>query len=153
MAASKPALTDTAGLVALLYRADWTRLCLSAEFSRRAEWPRTVSMEPGQDNWRPDKPDKADRRENWRLATDADADADGEPLPWRDSLSRVLLAPGRRFRIEDAAPDPAGSVVLIHDGDLLWRVGPDEALRVPALGLADGLTGLLDPSWLVGYWS
>jgi hypothetical protein len=103
MAASKPALTDPAGLVALLYRADWTPLCLSAEFSTWAERPRVI-RKPGEDSWRrADEGDEKDPRETWRLATEApdspevqedeeDEDyADGLPPHWRDGLTGCSL--------------------------------------------------------------
>jgi len=178
MVPSKSAITDASRLVALLYRADWTQLCLPAEFSGRAERPRLDRMKAGQQSRpRADEPDEESPRENWRLATEAteapgdegdededdderdhdERDYDDEPdyeedLPphWRDSLSRVLVAPGGRHRIEDSARDPDGGVVLVHDGQWLWRVGQDQAVRVPAMGLAAGLMGLLDPSWLIG---
>jgi hypothetical protein len=74
MAASKPALTDTPGLVTLLYRADWSQLCLSATFSARAEQPRVIRI-PGEDSRPPAgkaaETDERDPRETWRLATEA----------------------------------------------------------------------------------
>jgi hypothetical protein len=167
MAASKPALTDTAGLVTFLYRADWTQLCLSATFSARAEEARVIRI-PGADSCPPAgraaETDERDPKETWRLATevpeppdvyeedDEDEDyADDLPPHWRDSLSRVLIAPGGRYRIEDARPDPGRDVVLAGDRESLWRIAPDEAVRAPELGLAAALMDLLDPTWLTGY--
>ena len=76
MAASKPAITDIPGLVALLYRADWTQLCAAAEISTRAGRPRMTRMKHGGNGWRqPDEADYAgqqDPRENWRLAAEED---------------------------------------------------------------------------------
>ncbi len=165
MAASNPALTDLPGLVTLLYRADWRRLCLSATFSARAEQPRVIRI-PGDSSRRPAgqaaETDERDPKETWRLATEApeapdlyeeddeeEDDADDLPPHWRDSLSKVLVAPGERYRIEDARPDR--DMILIRDRESLWRVGPDEAVRVPELGLAAALMDLLDPSWLISY--
>ena len=80
MAASKPALTDIPGLVTLLYRADWTQLCLSATLSARAERPRMTRMKPGEDGWQrahdADEADQEDPRENWRLAAEEDDEDD-----------------------------------------------------------------------------
>jgi hypothetical protein len=169
MAASKPALTDIPGLVTLLYRADWTQLCLSATFSARAENPRVIRI-PGKDGPRPAgqaaETGERDPKETWRLATEApevpdvyeeddeDEDyADDLPPHWRDSLSRVLIAPGERYRIEDARPDPDPDrdMILVRDRESLWRVGPDEATGVPESGLPAALMDLLDPSWLISY--
>jgi hypothetical protein len=171
MAASKSAVTDTPGLVAFLYRADWTQLCAAATFSARAEDPRVIRI-PGKDGWQPAgqaaETGERDPKETWRLATevpeppdvyeeddedeDEDEDyADDVPPHWRDSLSRVLIAPGERYRIEDARPDPDRGMILVRDSESLWGVSPDEAVRVPDLGLTAALMDLLDPSWLVSY--
>jgi hypothetical protein len=133
MAASKSAVTDTPGLVTFLYRADWTQLCAAATFSARAEDPRVIRI-PGKDSKQPAgqaaEGDERDPKETWRLATEApeapdvyeeedeDEDyADDVPPHWRDSLSRVLIAPGERYRSQDRReggrcrprlPHPAG---------------------------------------------
>jgi hypothetical protein len=104
MVPSKSAITDASRLVALLYRADWTQLCLSAEFSRRAERPRLDRMKAGQQSRpRANEPDEESPRETWRLATEAPGDEGDEdederdyddkpdyeedlPPHWRDSL-------------------------------------------------------------------
>jgi hypothetical protein len=167
MAASNPALTDIPGLVTFLYRADWTQLCLSATFSARAEEPRVIRI-PGAASCPPAgqaaEADERDPKETWRLATevpetpdvyeedDEDEDyADDLPPHWRDSLSRVLIAPGGRYRIEDARPDPGRDVVLAGDRESLWRIAPDEATGVPELGLAAALMDMVDPTWLISY--
>ena len=169
MAASKSAVTDTPGLVAFLYRADWTQLSAAATFSARAEDPRLIRI-PGEDSRPPASQaaegDERDPKETWRLATEApetpdvyeeededeDEDyADDVPPHWRDSLSRVLIAPGERYRIEDARPGPDRGMVLVRDRESLWRAGPDEAVRVPESGLAVSLMDMLDPSWLISY--
>jgi hypothetical protein len=49
MAASPSALTDPSSLIPLLYQADWTRLCLSAEIETRVERLRSVTISPGRD--------------------------------------------------------------------------------------------------------
>jgi hypothetical protein len=141
MAASKPALTDIPGLVALLYRADWTQLCLSAEISTRVKRPHMVRMKAGEDSW--------------RLADEPGADEPGagaaaeDMLPrWREGLSRVLIAPGGRCRVEEAAPGPHESA---GGGGATWsRISPDEATGLHGLGSAADFTDLLDPRWLIG---
>jgi hypothetical protein len=143
MAASKPALTDIPGLVTLLYRADWTQLCAAATFSARAENPRVIRI-PGKDSRPPAgqaaETGERDPKETWRLATEApevpdvyeeddeDEDyADDLPPHWRDSLSRVLIAPGERYRIEDARPgrDPDRDPGPGHDP------GPRSRIALP----------------------
>jgi hypothetical protein len=155
MAASKPALTDIPGLVTLLYRADWTQLCLSATLSARAERPRMTRMKPGEDGWQrahdADEADQEDPRENWRLAAEEDEDEDDEDgLPhWREGLSRVLIAPGGRCRVENVAPGSDG-FATVCDGETWWLIAPDEATGLHELPLQAGIAELLDPSWLLG---
>jgi hypothetical protein len=129
MVARGPALTDPSWLVPLLYRADWTQLCLSAEIGTRIERIRSVTISPGRgfprpdieygDPDYPDDPDDPDDldgededpRETWRLASeeyaanaaghDDEAKADGPRPGPRDRVSRLLIAPGGRYRFED----------------------------------------------------
>jgi hypothetical protein len=133
MAASKPALTDIPGLVALLYRADWTQLCLSAEISSRVRRPRMVRMKAGEDSWRLADEPGADE-------PDAEADAEDMLPRWREGLSRVLIAPGGRCRVEEAAPGPHQSAS--GGGGETWsRISPDEATGLHGLGSAGTLSG------------
>jgi hypothetical protein len=170
MATSKPAITDPSRLVALLYRADWTHLCLSAEVSTRVKRARVVPTAPGRKSHGfAGSADQADPRETWRLATEADAaeesgaasesdaaddagaadaaGANGQPR-WREGLSRVLIAPGGRCRIESAAPGPH-QLVVVCDGEKWWRTTPDQALGVRGLNMQADYADLLDPTWLI----
>jgi hypothetical protein len=103
MAASSSAFTDPSRLVPLLYRADWTQLCLAAEIEARIQRLRSVMISPGQDFWRPvteydyldyldyldDQGDQGDQgdldrddedpRVTWRLASKDDAAGDANP--------------------------------------------------------------------------
>jgi hypothetical protein len=109
MAASPSALTDPSSLIPLLYRADWTRLCLSAEIETRVERLRSVTISPGRDFWRPvteyDYPDYLDDRID--VLVDAElgillrreAFADGKPVELTEVRS-LTLDPGE-------ADDPA----------------------------------------------
>ena len=75
MAATKPAITDSSRLIALLYRADWRQLCLSAEVSTRVNRAGVVPPAPGRKSQeRADAADRANPRETWRLATDTGAE-------------------------------------------------------------------------------
>jgi hypothetical protein len=163
MAATNPAITDSSRLVALLYRADWRQLCLSAEVSTRVNRARVVRPAPGRKSQeRADAADRANPRETWRLATETGAEdgtdvaddagaaddtgAEGQPR-WQEGLSRVLIAPGGRCRIENAAPGPDQLVVC--DGEKWWRATPDEAIGLRALSRPADYAELLDPSWLI----
>ena len=157
MAASKPAVTDTPALVALLYRADWTRLCAAAEISTRAGRPRMTRMKPAGHGWRrPGEADCAgqqDPRENWRLAAEEDDEADEDdedgPPRWRECLSRVLIAPGGRCRVEDVTSRP-DRLATVCDGETWWLISPDEATGLHGMALQADFADLLDPSWLIG---
>jgi hypothetical protein len=163
MAATEPAITDSSRLVALLYRADWRQLCLSAEVSTRVNGARVVRPAPGRKSQeRADVADRANPRETWRLATETGAEdgtdvaddagaaddtgAEGQPR-WPEGLSRVLIAPGGRCRIENAAPRPDQLVVC--DGEKWWRATPDEAIGLRALSRPADYAELLYPSWLI----
>ncbi|HEX9528228.1 MAG TPA: hypothetical protein VF951_12080, partial [Streptosporangiaceae bacterium] len=104
MVTSRPALTDPPGLVALLYRADWTRLCLSADVAARAETTHVIRTEDGRViRWQADQED---------------------PSPnGRDGQLRLLIAPGGRYRIEDIAPGPSGFLVVCDESR--WRIFPE----------------------------
>jgi hypothetical protein len=170
MVAGNSALTDPSWLVPLLYRVDWTQLCLSAEITTRTERIRSVTISPGRDFWRPvteDGPDyhdeddeDGDPRETWRLASEADAaenagpagedgeDGDDGSQP-RSRDARLLIAPGGRYRSEDISPDPRWSG-MVCDGETCWRVSAGEVHRDNRQGLHSDFAALLDPSWLVG---
>jgi hypothetical protein len=63
MVTSRPALTDPPGLVALLYRADWTRLCLSADVAARAETTHVTRTDDGRViRWQADQEDPSPNR-------------------------------------------------------------------------------------------
>ena len=59
----------------------------------------------------------------------------------------MLIAPGGRCRIENAAPGPDQLVVC--DGEKWWRATPDEAIGLRALSRPADYAELLDPSWLI----
>ena len=121
-------MTSKQELVALLYRADWTRLCLSGEVHGASEPLITdlIEMRPGRDApFPPPRPEMSDRT--------------------------LLLAPGMRYREESAD----GRRVQGCDGERAWgwfadlppavEIGVDSRPRPPH-------PELLAPSWLLsGY--
>jgi hypothetical protein len=132
--------TSLPDLVVLLYRADWTRLSLSATVA----WTRDPAV---------------DRRLLQRKMSEL-REVLGPlprvgPLPrWdhydegnlpRDSEHRILLAPGGRYRVEAVDGSPAG----ISDGEQSWRIDEDKAERGPAAGPDQALRGLVTPQWLL----
>lgn len=155
MVPSNSAFTDPSWLVPLLYRADWTQLCLSAEISTLVKLPRMVRLGPGEHGWLEDEADEDDNvaedprgdvdedpRETWRLATEASEVAGEYPggaLPrWRDDLRRLLVAPGGRYRIEDiSAGSPRCVAVEIADGRRCWRVWAEAMPGRPGLAQAE----------------
>jgi hypothetical protein len=70
-----------------------------------------------------------------------------EPSPGElEQESRVLLAPGGRFRVEAAAH---GTVAAVGDGERRWALIADRALRRPGEGPGGALHGLVTPQWLL----
>jgi outer membrane lipoprotein-sorting protein len=151
MVRSNSAFTDPSWLVPLLYRADWTRLCLSADLAARVESIRRVTISPGRDFWRPVTdagPDGKDYPDDLDAADDLD-DADDLLPGSRDGVSRLLIAPGGRFRIEYISSGPS-RCLAVCDGETSWRIYADEVRRSHLRGLDSELIELLDPSWLIG---
>jgi hypothetical protein len=122
-------------LVALLYRADWTQLCLSGEVSGVDETLLTTITHV-----------RAGRPET------------GGPLPPflsgfttpRPHLTRLLVAPGGRYRKDSQD----GQVAQGCDGERIWqwwRYPPAEEVRLVG-GPGPPFPALLCPSWLLaGY--
>ena len=134
---------DVDAIVGLLVEADWTRLCLTAELT-------TVHDESVQSllrssaavrAWRArrDRPDPA----AWQAAATAEPRAD-----LRTSRSRLLIAPGSRYRQEF---DVQGTGrVLGSDGQTEWDLDDDET-DYSNLHSADSwppAEELLCPAWL-----
>ncbi len=152
---------DKSGLVALVYRADWTQLSLSATIwstfdpevderlseRKAAEARRLTGVWPrvGQSRPRPYEHDDED-----------DEDEDDDDFTPRDAERRVLLAPGGRCRIESS-----NGYLTLSDGGQSWVISPpddeedDDASEVVAHRLRHAITpgeefrGLLTPRWLI----
>ena len=120
-------------VIGLLYRADWTRLSLSAEVRfeqdgdlarRRENAVRTESM----------------RRMGFRPGSPGMPDVEQEPDAERDVYHRwhaaLLIAPGRRYRLEyegDHGGRADGS-----DGEQAWTLRPPDPAPLPPRGFENG---------------
>ena len=120
-------------VIGLLYRADWTRLSLSAEVRveqdgdlarRRENALRTESM----------------RRLGFLPGSLGMSDVEQEPDAERDVYHRwhaaLLIAPGRRYRLEyegDHGDRADGS-----DGEQAWTLRPPDAAPLPPRGFENG---------------
>ena len=162
MAAAHSASTDLSQLVPLLYRADWTRLCLSAEIATLVQLRRLARMGPDADSWqRAGQQDGDDEETNpaeaWRLASaagDPPEEDPGDSLPRRHStLSRIVVAPIGQYRIEDISDDRA-DCLAVSDGETCWRVldgrlHRDHYVGMNYVGMNSEFVQLLDPSVLI----
>ncbi len=132
-------MTDTAELVAALYRADWTRLSLSARATvwsdrearrrlfERAMAERARDLGPGARLLRPP----------------GDHLGTGPRRPTTEV--RFLLAPGGRYRVGGGDHDPA----TVCDGRSQWAIHSGMAHRLPDEVRRPPLRGLLAPRWLI----
>jgi hypothetical protein len=137
---------DLRGLVALLYRADWTGLSLSASI--------TEQRDPDVDDRLRMRAMEERRRRTGRMpphrarpAAEVEPEEDDDPddWNWRDWEQRVLLAPGGRYRV--MAMD--GSLWTVCDGETLWVIDEDGAMRSRADGPDSAFRGLFTPRWLL----
>jgi outer membrane lipoprotein-sorting protein len=136
---------DLPALVALLYRADWTRLSLSAGmrwwrdnevrhtmYRARAESIGSVGPWLRHTGPHPQPPDV-----EW---------PEDEP-PIEEITGTVLLAPGGRYRVE--VTDERGTTLTVCDGQSRWRISDGVAERAEAGGPPGLLGDLLTPSRLL----
>lgn len=132
-------MTSVPELVALLYRADWMQLSLSARVTRQRD--REIDRQ-----LRRSAETKYQQRGRaaGKLAGLPDAD---EPRHGQlDSECYVLLAPGGRYRVQEAA---GAAATGICDGESHWTIIAGAARRRPADGPDHALRGLLTPRWLL----
>lgn len=135
-------MTPLPDLVALLYRADWTQLCLSARVTSRRD--RAVD---GQLRRRV----AAQLTEVLGTGPYIRWPAGSEPESgWQESERRVLLAPGGRYRITQGADDGR---ITICDGEFCWEIYEGIAHRCPWKGPGSALHGLVTPQWLIAYYN
>jgi hypothetical protein len=130
-------------LVALLYQADWKRLSLLARIS----WARDRAA----DRQFRQRSESDLQRRTWTAVTRLTGMRDpDEPSPGDlEQESRVLLAPGGRFRVEAVAD---GTVAAVGDGERRWALIADLAHRRPGDGPGGALHGLLTPQWLLAWY-
>ena len=156
-----PPLPGPAELAALLFRADWTALSLSATLhheSDRALRIRLISERAARRQPRPlierpswwpfGWPDGGDQdpggRDSWPPAAD---DEDKEDAPAGGGPAQVLIAPGGRYRVEFPGAGPS-----LCDGEWAYEVGAGRAIRSAAAGPCGQLADLLCPGQLLpGY--
>ena len=142
-------------LIALLHRADWTRLCLSGAV-RGADEPR-FSVFSWSDSRRPgeaegtDPPDTASSPEPEGDEGSPAPGDEGSPVADAERAWTLLLAPGKRYREEL----PAGREIRGCDGERIWLWDADEPAR-PRVRLIGGpqppFATLLAPSWLLDHY-
>jgi hypothetical protein len=132
-------VTSLPELVALLYRADWTQLSMSAARLVRPAAP--AGQQDSAGAWPP-----LAMREHVRLMTGGNWPA-LEP-DWARTRQRILLAPGGRYRIEVAGPDGA-TELTVSDGISCWVVDGGAAFRYDAEPALAPAAELLRPAWLL----
>lgn len=129
-------------LVGLLYRADWTRLSLSARLVGVTEdGPESVVV-PG---WPPG------RRVRHASRGSASDPPNGPRRPTRRITARLLVAPGRRYRL-DTSHEDGHAFLRGCDGDRPWQQfsGPDDGSEVYIFGDPEPpVPELMQPAWLL----
>ena len=112
-------------VIGLLYRADWTRLSLSAEVRSETDrelLPRLSREEPPR--WYRPRPAQTQEEEwsRWHRAWSAQKQDDGR-YSWRGTL---LIGPGGRWRLEGSVPgrDAGGEAAEGNDGERGWSWRP-----------------------------
>jgi hypothetical protein len=121
-------MADLKSVIGLLYRADWTRLSLSADV--RIESDRDLMLR----RLRARRPDRDE-------PPDDEDDEDGEEGGYHSRRATLLIAPGGRYRLEytgEAAEQLAGS-----DGERGWTWWPPDQAPPPLLQFDVGLEALL----------
>ena len=148
-------------VIGLLYRADWTRLSLSAEVRSETDrelLPRLSRDEPPR--WY--RPRQAQTQEEqtqeeewsrWHRAWSAQKQDDGR-YSWRGTL---LIGPGGRWRLEGSVPgrDAGGGAAEGNDGERGWSWRPSATDGPPPLpvkvnGAYPPVPELFCPSRLLG---
>jgi hypothetical protein len=139
-------------LVGLLYRADWTGLTLSGTvrgpepvidttITVTEQWSPPGPWWPGRPRWPGGSPPEPPTPPDWCFAP-----------PEHEGARTLVLAPGRRFRVESAD----GSWVLGSDGERVWHwqrdLPPDTDVQFDAKPRAPFRTQLV-PSWLLSGYS
>src|ERR1022692_4151046 len=142
--AAQPEQIGLPAVVALVYRADWTRLRLSGTVYTRHDLALRNRMSQVQATGEP-LPGLFGR---WlRSAQSGQPQSGPDPEPDGVTGGRVLFAPGGHYRIELTHEDGPGLTVC--DGESRWDVRRDVATREDADGPPALLADLLTPSQLL----
>ncbi|MDX6392914.1 MAG: hypothetical protein QOJ73_3977 [Streptosporangiaceae bacterium] len=158
--AAQPEQIGLPGLVVLLYRADWTRLCLSATVHARHDGELRARMYQVQAKKEHDQAMRERPPGHWSRHLDGWPFADGGPdqeLPDDESpddesiidetRGEVLLAPGGRYRV--GVTDGPGPGLTVCDGESQWDISEGVATRRNAGGAPYLLADLTAPSQLL----
>jgi hypothetical protein len=133
---------DISDLVALVYRADWKQLNLSATISH--------TFDPEVDRRLRERKSSELRRAMGPLPRDSSqraprfAEVDDEVGRPVHTERHVLIAPGGRYRVES---DPA--IIEICDGEHCWSMSRGVAHRELGPRPGSDFHGLLTPQWLI----
>lgn len=143
-------------VIGLLYRADWTRLSLSAEVRSEADRELLPPLSPDEPSrWYRPRPAQTQEEEwsRWHRAWPAQQQDDGR-YSWRGTL---LIGPGGRWRLECPVPGQGagGEAADGNDGERGWSWRPAAAGGPPPLPVeVDGadppVPELFCPSCLLG---
>ncbi len=118
-------MTDLQGVIGLLYRADWTRLSLSADVHSESDHDLRMSRV------RAIRPPWAPEGRIWKIPV-----VENTPLTWEEATgdelegynswdTALLIAPGGRYRLE-YRDEPSGRVIG-SDGERSWVWRPQDA--------------------------
>jgi hypothetical protein len=144
-------MTSLPELVALLYRADWTRLSISAELVERRDMHLsaqvaeriTADLRRASGGIWPPIP----LRDHLRLLTGGHPSGTPPAGPrWTQTRQRILLAPGGRYRVA-AADQPAD--LTFCDGTSCWVMRDGTADRYSAEPPPTPVPDLMRPPWLL----
>ena len=142
-------------VIGLLYRADWTRLSLSAEVRSETDRNLLPPLSPDEPSrWYRPRPAQTQEEEwsRWHRAWPAQQQ-DGR-YSWRGTL---LIGPGGRWRLEGPVPgrDAGGGAAEGYDGERGWSwrssaAGGPPPLPVEVNGAYPPVPELFCPSCLLG---
>src|SRR5580700_7283894 len=142
-------------VIGLLYRADWTRLSLSAEVRSETDRNLLPPLSPDEPSrWYRPRPAQTQEEEwsRWHRAWPAQQQ-DGR-YSWRGTL---LIGPGGRWRLEGSVPvrDAGGGAAEGYEGERGWSWRPSATDGPPPLpvkvnGSYPPVPELLCPSRLLG---
>jgi outer membrane lipoprotein-sorting protein len=112
-------MTDLQHVIGLLYRADWTRLSMSADVHLDSDRDLLMSrVRATRPPWSPDRPVRIFREDpeggppTWEEAPGE------EPRGFHSGRARLLIAPGGRYR-QEYGDEPSGQVIG-SDGERSW---------------------------------